>query len=206
MRSLLSDRRKRLPNLRAFLCWTLVLALLPGCADETGPTDLAREPDGEEPTGVQGLLGLQEAAVGSALRVEVELAETGGAWMAQELELMPSPDLDRPDRIESPVVASDATAGTLTLLLGNLEVEVGAGTRFESGDGTELTRDEFFDVLALDLTAGGNAGVEARRAPVLPPQGPADTRFVAAEIRLDLTSGRQVLERRRGRAGRRRGR
>ncbi|MGD2067616.1 MAG: DUF5666 domain-containing protein [Gemmatimonadota bacterium] len=172
-----------------------MLVLLPGCADETGPTDLESEPDAEEPAGVQDLLGLQEAAVGSALRVEVELAERGGgAWMAQELEIMPSPDLDRPERIESRVVASDAAAGTLTLLVGNLEVELTAGTRFESGDGAELMRDQFFDVLALELANGGSAAVELRRAPVFPPQGPADTRFVAAEVRLDLTSDRQVLE------------
>ena len=124
----------------------------------------------------------------------MELAKTGGVWFAREVEVETPEDRGKDERIESQVISADPMTGVLRLVVGGLEVSVSQTTRFQLGDGGEISRDAFFARIQAALAAGERLGVELLRPASSNPQDPYDGEFSPAVARLDPNSDDQILE------------
>ena len=196
MRSLSCRSRKSLSTRWVPVALLLSLGFLGACSDESGPLapDSEPIPASPAPEAELTLATLHEAAQASPLRLEVEIQQTGAAWLAQEVEVETETDRTKMERIESPVVAADRTRGTLSVRIGNLTIDVSSTARFELAAGDQITRDVFFDILEEELESGNDPGVDLLRPPVSEPQSPQEPAFVAEVLRLDLDSSDEALE------------
>ncbi|MDX1566652.1 MAG: hypothetical protein R3223_02560 [Longimicrobiales bacterium] len=130
---------------------------------------------------------VDEAAT-APVRLEVEILDGGPPWTAREVEMERDEDLTDDEKIESRIVEADEGAGTLTLAVGNLLIDLSEATRFRSegseGDG-DLTRSEFYSRVETLLADGQTPGVELRRPAPESPQAPDETSFLPTDVRLD---------------------
>lgn len=118
-------------------------------------------------------------------RARVEIKLIPGTLVAREVEIEEPEDRADREEIESRVTAIDGAAGFLTLALGNLRVDFGAGTEFRREDDGALTLDEFVAEVEAALAAGRNPPIEAKRTPPAQPQAPDDPTFFATRLELD---------------------
>lgn len=129
-----------------------------------------------------------DEASSAPVRLEIELFDGGPPWTAREVDLEREEDLGDKEKIESRVVAADEGAGTLTLALGNLVVDLSEATRFRS-EGSEsegdLTPSEFYSRVETLLGNGETPGIELRRPAPASPQAPDDASFLPTDVRLD---------------------
>lgn len=113
-------------------------------------------------------------------QVEVELLP--GGLTASELAVRP-PGASEEERLQSKAVAvsGDAQGGSITLLLGELEVSFDGETRFWFGD-DEVDADGFLAEVRADLAAGHEPPIVAERLALATPQDPEDRSFLAEAI------------------------
>ena len=195
MLSFRSGTRKIFPaSLSLFLVPFVMMGLLWGCSDTVNPTLSEESPPLEEQGTPPNLSTLQQAAQEAPVRLEVELEFSAGAWFADEVEVETETDLGNKERIETQVTASNRSTRTLSLRIGDLQVEISPGATYALEDGEPVSQEMFFDALEVELAGGSAPGVELSRAPVSPPQAPEEMMFVAQEVRLDADSDDHVLD------------
>lgn len=138
-----------------------------------------------------------DEAASAPVRLEVEILEGGPPWTAREVELEREEDLTDDEKIESHIVAADEGAGTLTLAVGDLVIDLSEATRFRS-EGSEsdgdLTRSEFYSRVGTLLADGETPGVELRRPAPESPQAPDETSFLPTDVRLDDEAEESEIE------------
>lgn len=129
-----------------------------------------------------------DEAASAPVRLEVEILDGGPPWTAREVEMEREDDLTDDEKIESHIVAADEAAGTLTLGVGDLVVDLSEVTRFRT-EGSEsdgdLTRSEFYSRVEALLADGEMPGIELRRPAPASPQEPDDAAFLPTDVRLD---------------------
>ncbi|MBT8338147.1 MAG: hypothetical protein KJO11_16275 [Gemmatimonadetes bacterium] len=192
MRALLATDRTRLPIRGALL--GLAMAGLAACSGSDAPTAISLEPDPPPPGVEPGMATLQAAATDAGARIEVEVMQEGGAWLAHEVEIQTASDRDALERLESPLVAAAAATGGLTLQLGGLEVRVADGARFMVDGGREVSRDAFFATVEALIAAGETPGIEVLRPATSPAQAPNLDVFEAEIVRLNADSEDRVID------------
>ena len=131
-----------------------------------------------------------------AQRVEVNLESSQSPLAAREVEVEGANDLNDEEEIESSITALTVTngAGTLTLDLGELEIEFDNASRLRGPDGRSVTVEELADIVDAMLATGGTPPVEVRRPAPAEPQAPDDASFFATEVRLDRNLDAPKLE------------
>jgi hypothetical protein len=122
---------------------------------------------------------LQELVVSSDAQIEVELLP--GGLTAEVLAVRR--ERSEEERIQSRIVALDPSAGSLTLLLGELTISFNAETGFWFG-GDNVGREHFFAEVQGALEAGKEPAVVVERPVPEMPQDPDDPDFVAHAVAL----------------------
>jgi hypothetical protein len=125
------------------------------------------------------LAELDDRVSAGPTRIDVDML---GGLSARELHVEAMED---DEYIESVATAADVAAGTITLELGGLVVDVSGARRFRTLSGDELARDAFLSALAADIAAGSSPFLRVERPASGAASDPADATFVASEVRLD---------------------
>ncbi|HXG45411.1 MAG TPA: hypothetical protein VNJ71_11700 [Gemmatimonadales bacterium] len=153
----------------------LVLATLAACSsDSTGPGNPAR---------FARVLTLPEfdSALGAG-PTRVEISVLPGGLVAREVAIEPEDD---EEKVISRVTAIDDAAGTVTLELGGMTIQYGAGTRFRTPQSSRVSRAAWVAAIQAALDRGDLPPIEARRNPPAAPQAPDDPSFTALDLRLE---------------------
>lgn len=113
---------------------------------------------------------------------QVEVALLPGGLTARELAVRPS-GASEEERVQSKAVSvsGDAQGGSITLLLGELEVSFDEDTRFWFGN-DEIDADGFLAEVRADIAAGHEPPIVAERLAPATPQEPEDGSFLADAI------------------------
>lgn len=129
-----------------------------------------------------------------ARRVEIKLAD--GQLVARELELERRDEMTDDEKIESRVESVQASGGTgtLTLDVGQLQIEFDGGVDLEGRDGRDLTVQAFADSLDAVLASGRQPFVEVKRRAPAEPQAPGDATFAPREIQLQAPDDDREIE------------
>jgi len=132
-----------------------------------------------------GFEDFQQRLSGETVRVEIKILP--GGLVAREVELEEPEERFDEEEIESPVTAisASADAATLTLALGDLQVDFDRSSRLEEDDGDDLGFDEFVARIEDALAAGRQPFVEAKRPPPADPQAADDPTFFATRLELE---------------------
>lgn len=162
---------RRLLYVRALLVVLVVVACDSGDPLGPGDTSFVEQLD---------LEGFEQSLITEAVQVEVDLI--AGGLTAGELAVRdrePSPE----ERIQSRATSrqGDDVSGSLTLLLGGLEIDYDDQTRFWIHR-DDVSRDVFFQELDAALAGGSEPAVVAERPVPDVPQDPDDASFVARDI------------------------
>ncbi|MBT8405163.1 MAG: hypothetical protein KJP18_14970, partial [Gemmatimonadetes bacterium] len=174
----------RHPTLRTTLAAGLLAAGLAACSDDTATTPLVFDDDAPSALSRPASLGqLQDRAAAAPLRLEIEVRPGGPPWIAREVEI--ENDDDDEEKIESRIASADALAGSITLVLGDLTVDVSAASRFRAEGTGDVSMAGFFERVDAALAAGRTPGVELRRRLPAEPQDPDDPSFLPRDVRLD---------------------
>jgi hypothetical protein len=174
----------RRPAPRTTLTASLLAMLLAGCTDDTGTAPLIHDDDAPAVLSRPATLGqLQDRARSAPLRLEIEVRPGGPPWIAREVEI--ENDDDDEEKLESRIASADAAAGTLTLILGDLTVDVSGASRFRAEGSGDVSMAGFFERVDAALAAGRTPGVELRRRLPTEPQDPNDPGFLPRDVRLD---------------------
>ena len=169
--------------LNTTLLASLAAAALVACSDGTATAPVL---DDETPVALSrpaSLGQLQARAATAPIRLEIEVRPGGPPWIAREVEI--ENDDDDEEKIESRITSADAAAGTITLVLGDLTVDVTAASRYRAEGTGDVSLNGFFDRVDAALAAGRTPGVELRRRLPSEPQDPGDPSFVPRDVRLD---------------------
>ncbi len=154
--------------------------------------------DLEELSNEQGLTSLitldeLEETIVQPTRVKIKILP--GGLIAREVEVeTDGDDINDEEEIESRIVGLAAAGGegTLTLLLGDLQVGFTDGTRFRQDGGDDMTFDEFVARVTDDLANNRQPPVRAERQPAAEPQAPDVATFIATRIRLEDDEDREA--------------
>lgn len=131
-----------------------------------------------------------DSTLGSGVqRIEIKLLP--GGLVAREVEVEPD---DAEEKIVSTVTAIDPAQGTLTLALGGMTVNYGAGTRFRTPQSSRVSRSEWESAISAAIGGGQPPPVEARRNPGASPQDPTDPTFNALDLRLESQADEPKIE------------
>jgi len=131
-----------------------------------------------------------DSTLGSGVqRIEIKLLP--GGLVAREVEVEPD---DAEEKIVSTVTAIDPAQGTLTLALGGMTVNYGAGTRFRTPQSSRVSRSEWESAISAAIGGGQQPPVEARRNPGASPQDPTDPTFTALDLRLESQADEPKIE------------
>lgn len=179
------SRLTRRPGLAA----TALLFLLPAAcsSDPSGPGGSTTPP----PTFGQVMSFSQfDSTLGSGVqRIEIKLLP--GGLVAREVGVEPD---DAEEKIVSSVTAIDPVQGTITLALGGMTVNYGAGTRFRTPQSSRVSRSEWENAVSAAIAGGQQPPVEARRDPGAAPQDPTDPGFTALDLRLESQADEPRIE------------
>ncbi|HEU4952981.1 MAG TPA: hypothetical protein VFT28_00320, partial [Gemmatimonadales bacterium] len=126
---------------------------------------------------------------GSVSRIEIELFP--GELVAREVHVEAD---NAEEKIVSGVTAIDPAQGALTLELGGLVVNYGAGTRFRTESESHESRETWEALVQGEIAAGRHPTVEARRNPAGAPQSPDDPSFSATDLRLQGEADEPKIE------------
>jgi hypothetical protein len=157
---------------------SLVAIAVSGCSDSAGPGAaaplLSRDITVEQ---------LAQALGSGPARLEIKLRPA--SLVAREVERKTPDEMMDEESIRAPVIAvtTSGDGGTLTLEIGGLQVDFGAGTRLRTENG-DVGLDAFVAEIEAALAAGTEPFVRAKRPPAAEPQAPDDPTFLASEIRI----------------------
>jgi len=171
---------------------TAVLALtLAGCdADTVTDPQVLDQADQIEFMRDITIPEFEDALANGVARIEVKLLP--GELVAREVGIQGDEDLDDEEEIESYITA--VTSSSITLRLGDLQVDFDDNTRFRGFDGEDMSMSDFVDLVQAELDGGRQPDVEAERNPPAEPQAPDDASFLADEIRLDRETSEAEIE------------
>jgi hypothetical protein len=161
----------------------LVLGLLTGCEDSTGP-------DNTNQTAESLSVTQFGTRVANIARIEVAFTSLAGL-VAREIKVEPD---DAEEKIVSRVIDIDPNAGTLTLELGTLVVNYDASTRFRTPVNGNAFRATWESAIIADLEDGLRPSIEARRTPLSTPQAPNIGAFFAADLRITQVIAEAKIE------------
>jgi hypothetical protein len=166
----------------------LTLVLLAACSsDATGPGGAAIPP---AQFGQTLSFSQFDSTLGDGpARIEIKLLP--GGLVAREVEVEPD---DAEEKIVSTATAIDPAAGTITLSLGGMTVNYGAGTRFRTPSSSRVSRGEWEAAISAAINSGGQPPIEARRNPGATPQDPTDPSFTALDLRLESLADEPKIE------------
>lgn len=172
----------RTTHRRAALAASIVAVALAACTDDT-----LVAPDVEDDaialSRSTSLVHVRDRAAAAPVRLEIDVRSGGPPWVAREVEI--EDDQDQEEEVESRITAADPAAGTITLALGDLRIDVSAANRFRAEGVGDVSMSSFFDRVTSALAAGRSPGVELRRRLPSMPQAPDDPTFVPRDVRLD---------------------
>ncbi|MEQ1857112.1 MAG: DUF5666 domain-containing protein [Longimicrobiales bacterium] len=163
--------------MRGWLVGLLPLIAACGVTDVQAPALMLDEEIGEPFVEALDAAGLEAVAEAGA---EFELVLLDDGHTVGEVGVR-TEAFSADERIQSRVASFDAEHGRLGLLLGDVEVTVGAQTRFWVGDDA-VSREVFTQRMREELSAGRRPPVVVERAAPEAPQGPEDETFVAGDV------------------------